>query len=337
MAGASWRLLLGALAVLASSAEPKKLALTSSQTTLSTLNGLADAARDLSVDASKDDSTVSSVDAELSKLQAKRTALLQDASKKKREILLLRKEVQTLGTGLSKSDLAEVVAREGAAQEAKVAAETDAQAEAEAKAAAEMQAQAAAAAKMQAEAAEAQRAAAAAEAKRAAAEAEAQQAAAEAARQKAAAALEAQKAAQVKAASAAASQKAAASQAAAAEQQRAAQAAAQAAAARSASSASSEQGGMTDSTTSASSDSGGASLDEDGLHAFLKGEEGEGEEDDAAYNDSANALADAIGWDRNEVETKANNAVEALTNAIGGKQVVNQVQGMMAGLSAMKR
>merc|ERR1719463_31061 len=150
MAGA-WRLLL----VAALAAEPKKLALTSSQTTLSTLNGLADAARDLSVDASKDDSAVSSVDAELSKLQAKRTSLLQDASKKKREILLLRKEVQTLGSGLSKSDLAEVVAREGAAAEAKVAAETDAQAAAEAKAAAEAEAQhdAAEAARQKAEAA----------------------------------------------------------------------------------------------------------------------------------------------------------------------------------------
>merc|ERR1719398_602527 len=111
MAGA-WRLLLVAAA---SAAEPKKLALTSSQTTLSTLNGLADAARDLSVDASKDESSVSSVDAELAKLQAKRTTLLQDASKKKREILLLRKEVQTLGSGLSKTDLQEVMAREGAA------------------------------------------------------------------------------------------------------------------------------------------------------------------------------------------------------------------------------
>merc|ERR1711924_406169 len=78
-------------------------------------------------------------------------------------------------------------------------------------------------------------------------------------------------------------------------------------------------------------------LDDDGLASYLHDEDGEDEQDDADYNDSANALASAIGWNRNEVETKANNAVKALTDAIGGKKVVQQVQGMMAGMSAIGR
>ena len=79
-----------------------------------------------------------------------------------------------------------------------------------------------------------------------------------------------------------------------------------------------------------------ADLDDDGLSSYLKDEDGEDEQDDVDYNDSANALASAIGWNRNEVETKANNAVKALTDAIGGKKVVQQVQGMMAGMSAIR-
>jgi len=71
---------------------------------------------------------------------------------------------------------------------------------------------------------------------------------------------------------------------------------------------------------------------DDSFRQFMKEEDGEDQMGDSDYEDSANALAGAIGWDRKEIESKADNAVKQLTEAIGGKKVVQAVQGMMAGV-----
>jgi len=71
---------------------------------------------------------------------------------------------------------------------------------------------------------------------------------------------------------------------------------------------------------------------DDSFKQFMKEEDGEDQMGDTDYEDSANALAGAIGWNRNEIETKADTAVKQLTEAIGGKKVVQSLQGMMAGI-----
>jgi len=71
---------------------------------------------------------------------------------------------------------------------------------------------------------------------------------------------------------------------------------------------------------------------DDSFKDFMKEEDGEDEQADPAYEDSANALAGAIGWNRKEVESNADTAVKSLTEAIGGKQVVQSVQGMLGGI-----
>lgn len=71
---------------------------------------------------------------------------------------------------------------------------------------------------------------------------------------------------------------------------------------------------------------------DDSFKQFMKEEDGEDQMGDADYEDSANALAGAIGWNRKEIETKADSAVKQLTQAIGGKKVVQSLQGMMAGI-----
>lgn len=71
---------------------------------------------------------------------------------------------------------------------------------------------------------------------------------------------------------------------------------------------------------------------DDSFKQFMKEEDGEDQMGDSDYEDSANALAGAIGWDRKEIETKADSAVKQLTEAIGGKKVVKSLQGMMAGV-----
>lgn len=71
---------------------------------------------------------------------------------------------------------------------------------------------------------------------------------------------------------------------------------------------------------------------DDSFKQFMKEEDGEDQMGDTDYEDSANALAGAIGWNRKEIESKADNAVKQLTQAIGGKKVVQSLQGMMAGI-----
>jgi len=71
---------------------------------------------------------------------------------------------------------------------------------------------------------------------------------------------------------------------------------------------------------------------DDSFKQFMKEEDGEDQMGDADYEDSANALAGAIGWNRNDIEKKADSAVKQLTEAIGGKKVVKSLQGMMAGV-----
>jgi len=71
---------------------------------------------------------------------------------------------------------------------------------------------------------------------------------------------------------------------------------------------------------------------DDSFKQFMKEEDGEDEMGDAAYEDSANALSNAIGWNRKDIEANADSAVKSLTQAIGGKQTVRALQGMMAGV-----
>lgn len=71
---------------------------------------------------------------------------------------------------------------------------------------------------------------------------------------------------------------------------------------------------------------------DDSFKQFMKEEDGEDQMGDPDYEDSANALSSAIGWDRKEIEKKADSAVKQLTEAIGGKKVVKSLQGMMAGV-----
>jgi len=71
---------------------------------------------------------------------------------------------------------------------------------------------------------------------------------------------------------------------------------------------------------------------DDSFKQFMKEEDGEDDQGNADYEDSANALAGAIGWNRQEIETKADSAVKQLTEAIGGKKAVASVQGLMAGI-----
>jgi hypothetical protein len=72
---------------------------------------------------------------------------------------------------------------------------------------------------------------------------------------------------------------------------------------------------------------------DDSFKDFMKQEDGEDQQGDTDYEDSANALAGAIGWNRNDIESNANKAVKSLTEAIGGKKVIQSLQGMMAGVS----
>merc|ERR1719498_430842 len=107
---------LATLAVCAVAAAPGKLALVkrdaSGATQLAELNGLADAAHDLSADETHDNDALATVNSEISKLEAKKSELLADASKKQK-IVLLRTEVTHMSTGLSKADMDEVLSREG--------------------------------------------------------------------------------------------------------------------------------------------------------------------------------------------------------------------------------
>lgn len=71
---------------------------------------------------------------------------------------------------------------------------------------------------------------------------------------------------------------------------------------------------------------------DDSFKQFMKEEDGEDQMGDTDYEDSANALAGAIGWNRHEIESKADSAVKSLTEAIGGKKVIKSLQGMMGGI-----
>jgi len=87
----------------------------------------------------------------------------------------------------------------------------------------------------------------------------------------------------------------------------------------------------------ASTSADSADSADDSFKQYMKEEDGEDEQHDADYEDSANALAGAIGWNRKEIESKADSAVKQLTEAIGGKQVVGAVRRMVAGISGVGR
>eukprot|EP00392_Amoebophrya_sp_AT5.2_P009589 g9617.t1 len=84
------------------------------------------------------------------------------------------------------------------------------------------------------------------------------------------------------------------------------------------------------SSTSSSSES--EEDPDDSFHQYMREEDGEDEVDSAAYQESARALSGATGWEQSKIESKANDAVKSLTQAIGGKKVVRSLQGMLAGL-----
>jgi len=163
------------------------------------------------------------------------------------------------------------------------------------------------------------------------------QAAAEAAEAQAEAQAKAQAKAEAKAAAEAQEQARALAATQAAEQTRArAQAEAQA---RAQAEAQAQQGGQARQRQDQASTSADSSADsaDDSFKQYMKEEDGEDEQNDADYEDSANALAGAIGWNRKEIESKADSAVKQLTEAIGGKQVVGAVQRMVAGISGVGR
>merc|ERR1719231_729378 len=59
---------------------------------------------------------------------------------------------------------------------------------------------------------------------------------------------------------------------------------------------------------------------DDSFKDFMKEEDGEDELGDADYQESANALAGATGWDQNKIEANADAGIKQLTEAIGGKK-----------------
>merc|ERR1719313_2086033 len=71
---------------------------------------------------------------------------------------------------------------------------------------------------------------------------------------------------------------------------------------------------------------------DDSFKDFMKEEDGEDELGDADYQESANALAGATGWDQSKIEANADAGIKQLTEAIGGKKVVASVQHMMGNL-----
>jgi len=71
---------------------------------------------------------------------------------------------------------------------------------------------------------------------------------------------------------------------------------------------------------------------DDSFKDFMKEEDGEDELGDADYQESANALAGATGWDQAKIEHNADAGIKQLTEAIGGKKVIASVQHMMGSL-----
>lgn len=330
--------------------------------------GLLDVERDLETDKKKDDSSLRDLETQIVSLVHKRDAAKRDEARKDREIAFLQNQIGRSNSGTATAARAEVA--QETATDAKAAAATEAadqvvqqaestetvavvkvdraaqraKEEAVASAAAAATARAAAEQKAEAEqkAAAKQRAAAALAAKNAAAaKAAAAATAAAAAQQESRAAFEARIRAEaeekamfkMKAEQEAMDRVRAAAEAKArvklaAEQKLAAAAAAKAAA---------EQKAKVDAQNAAVAaqqrqKNNLAEHADDSFKQFMKEENEEDNLGDADYEDSANALAGAIGWNRQEIESKADASVKALTEAIGGKKVVQSLQGMMAGV-----
>lgn len=322
--------------------------------------GLLDVERDLEVDKKKDDSSLRDLETQIVSLVHKRDAAKRDEARKDREIAFLQNQIGRSNSGTATAARAEV-AQETAA-DAKAAVATEAadqvvqQAESTETVAVVKVDRAAQAAQIRAQEEAAASAAAAATA-RAAAQ---QKAAAE---QKAAAALAAKNAAAAKAAAAATAAAAQESRAAfeariraEAEQKamfkmkveqeamakvraeaeakaRVKIAAEQAAAAKVAAANQAKIDAQNRAAQEAQRQKNSlADHADDSFKQFMKEENEEDNLGDADYEDSANALAGAIGWNRQEIESKADASVKALTEAIGGKKVVQSLQGMMAGV-----
>lgn len=309
------------------------------------LAGLVDISADLEVDEKKDDSDLKQIESQIVKLVHKRDAAKRDEARKMRELAFLHMEIGRAranageGTAVAtevtqeseqevKADMsvdaaiasADQVVKQAeasvssvqqsaeqalAARESKIRAEAQAAAEAsQARAAREAkiraEAEAAAEAKLRAEAEEKRRRAEA----EAAAEARLRAEAEEKARQKLAAEEAAKRQAE--------------------EAQRAKESAKLAAQRQAEEDARKKRDALADSA-------------DDSFKQFMKEEDGEDQMGDADYEDSANALAGAIGWNRQEIEHKADSAVKSLTEAIGGRKVVQSLQGMMAGIHAQQR
>jgi hypothetical protein len=309
------------------------------------LSGLLDVTKDLEADKKKDDSTVQELESQIVALVKKRDAAKRDDARKVRELAFLHMQIDRARSGLGTSDTA--AAEEGVAaeseqgQDSKADTSVDAaiasadqvvkQAEAAETAVqrseekveekvgdgvqqtqaviAQAAAQSTAEAVAQREAKIRAEAEAAAEAKlRAEAEEQKKRADAEAAAEARLRAEAEEKAKQKIAAEEAAKRQAEAAVRAEEEAKRKAQEAEQ-----------KKKDALADSA-------------DDSFKNFMKEEDGEDQMGDSDYEDSANALAGAIGWNRKEIEKKADDSVKQLTEAIGGKKVVQSLQGMMSGL-----
>lgn len=322
--------------------------------------GLLDVERDLETDKKKDDTNLRELESQIVALVHKRDAAKRDEGRKDREIAFLQSQIGKAKSSVSSEATAQVaqetqqeykadsgvesaiasadqVVKMSEAAEVKVdtSAQVDAQAAAAAQAAAEAeqqrkaQAQAAAA---QAVAAQEAAAAAAAVAAAKAAEAEKQRKAAAAAaqQQESRAAFEARIRAEMEAKARVqieAETKVRAKAEAEARAKVKAEEAAQKKAAQERVDAENAQAEAAQKKKNELADHA-----DDSFKDFMKEEDGEDEQGDPDYEDSANALAGAIGWDRKDIEHKADSAVKQLTEAIGGKKVVQSLQGMMAGV-----
>lgn len=62
-------------------------------------------------------------------------------------------------------------------------------------------------------------------------------------------------------------------------------------------------------------------------------EDGADDLNDPDYQASWWWLSGATGWKADKIEANADRGIKSLTSAIGGKQVVGALQGMLGGLS----
>jgi hypothetical protein len=311
------------------------------------LAGLVDIDKDLELDKKQDDSRIHDFDAQIVALVHKRDAAKADEARKVRELAFLHMEIRREGTNAGEG----AATGTDAAQENEQVSQQDAKADTSVDAAIAVADQVVSQAESDntAQAAQQAQAAQSAEAAEKARQAEAAKAAAAA---KAQAEAQAEREARIRAEAEAAAEAKLRAEAAAAKRKAEIEAEAEARMRAEAEAKAREKIKAEEAVKRQAEDARRAAEDarrkteeedqkkkealadsaDDSFKQFMKEEDGEDQMGDSDYEDSANALAGAIGWDRKEIETKANSAVKQLTEAIGGKKVVQSLQGMMAGI-----